>query len=209
MGLVTIGGYNYSLRLPALAQRTHPLRCWLLAMQPPRPAPRILPEGWERTSQRLARIPLPPLLRWVHPHPQVKSVDFLQSTQLVVNLVRLPNQMYYSGKIFTYRLDRTTVTVGAPRMLATSTSPASAGASSCASVAACSSKAVVVGSVLPSTTGGWRVSYATSSSTVGAGLRLPPLGSPTVSQSPSPPCFTGSEGGISCKQWRFIVSTLH
>jgi hypothetical protein len=27
--------------------------------------------------------------------------------------VRLPNQMYYSGKIFTYKLDRTTVTVGA------------------------------------------------------------------------------------------------
>jgi hypothetical protein len=61
---------------------------------------------------------------------QVKSVDFLQSTQLVVNPVQLPNQMYYSGKIFTYRLDRTTVTVGAPRILAMSTSPASAGASS-------------------------------------------------------------------------------
>jgi hypothetical protein len=29
---------------------------------------------------------------------QVKSVDFLQSTQPVVNPVRLPNQMYYSGK---------------------------------------------------------------------------------------------------------------
>jgi hypothetical protein len=29
--------------------------------------------------------------------------------------------MYYSGKIVTYRLDRTTVTVGAPRMLAMST----------------------------------------------------------------------------------------
>jgi hypothetical protein len=35
--------------------------------------------------------------------------------------------MYYSGKIFTYKLDRTTVTVGAPSMLAMSTSPASAG----------------------------------------------------------------------------------
>jgi hypothetical protein len=84
---------------------------------------------------------------------QVKSVDFLQSTQLVVNPVPLLNQMYYSGKIFTYRLDRTTVTVGALRMLAMSTSPASAGASSCASVATCSSAAAVVGSVLPSTTG--------------------------------------------------------
>jgi hypothetical protein len=67
---------------------------------------------------------------------QVKSVDFLESTQLVVNPVRLPNQMYYSGKTFTYRLDRTTVTVGAPRILEMSTSPTSVGASSWASVAA-------------------------------------------------------------------------
>jgi hypothetical protein len=47
---------------------------------------------------------------------QVKSVDFLQSTQLVVNQVRLPNHMYYSGKIFTYGLDRTTATIGVPRI---------------------------------------------------------------------------------------------
>jgi hypothetical protein len=122
---------------------------------------------------------------------QVKSVDFLQSTQLVVNPVRLPNQMYYSGKISTYRLDRTTVTVGAPRMLAMLTSPASAGASSWASVAADSSATAAAGSLLPSSTGGWRVSCATSSSTVGAGLRLPPADSPTVSQSPSPPALRG------------------
>jgi hypothetical protein len=38
---------------------------------------------------------------------------------------------------------------------------------------------------------------------VGAGLRLPPAGSPTVSQSPSSPCSTGSEGGISCKAMEF------
>jgi hypothetical protein len=56
---------------------------------------------------------------------------------------------YYSGRINTYRLDQTTVTVGAPRMLAMSTSPASAGASSCASVAAASSAAALAGSVLP------------------------------------------------------------
>jgi hypothetical protein len=85
-----------------------------------------------------------------------------------------------------------------------STSPASAGASSWASVAVGSSATATTGSVLPS--GGWRVSYATSSSTVGAGLRLAPAGSPTVSQSPSSLCSTGSEGGISCKQWSFIVS---
>jgi hypothetical protein len=56
---------------------------------------------------------------------------------------------YYSGKINTYKLDRTTVTVGAPRMLAMSTSPASAGASSCASTATASSATAAVGSVLP------------------------------------------------------------
>jgi hypothetical protein len=60
----------------------------------------------------------------------------------VVNLVRLPHLMYYSGRINTYRLDRTTVMVGALRILAMSTSPASADASSCASVA-------TAGSVLP------------------------------------------------------------
>jgi hypothetical protein len=32
---------------------------------------------------------------------QDKSVDFLHSTQLVVNQVRLPIYMYYSGKIYT------------------------------------------------------------------------------------------------------------
>jgi hypothetical protein len=63
---------------------------------------------------------------------QDKSVDFLHNTQSVVNQVRLPSYMYYSGKIFTYKLDRTTVTVGAPSMLAMSTSPASEGASSSA-----------------------------------------------------------------------------
>jgi hypothetical protein len=60
--------------------------------------------------------------------------------------------------------------------------------------------------VLPSATRGWRISCATSSSTVGAGLRLTPAGSPTVSQSPSSPCSMGSEGGISYKQWSFIIS---
>jgi hypothetical protein len=62
-------------------------------------------------------------------------VDFLHSIQLVVNQLRLPTYMNYSGKIFTYKLDRTTVTVGVPSMLAMSTSPALAGASSSASVA--------------------------------------------------------------------------
>jgi hypothetical protein len=85
---------------------------------------------------------------------QVKSVYFLQSMQLVVNQAQLPNHMYYSGKIFTYRLDRTTVTVGAPSMLAMSTSLASAGASSSASVAIGSSATATAGTALPSVTGG-------------------------------------------------------
>jgi hypothetical protein len=61
---------------------------------------------------------------------QDKSVNFLHSTKLVVNQVRLPSYKYYSGKVFTYKLDRTIVTVGAPSMLVMSTSPASAGVSS-------------------------------------------------------------------------------
>jgi hypothetical protein len=56
---------------------------------------------------------------------------------------------YYSGRSNTYKLDRTTVTVGAPRMLAMSTSPASAGASSYASADTASSAAAAAGSVLP------------------------------------------------------------
>jgi hypothetical protein len=54
---------------------------------------------------------------------------------------------YYSGRNTTNKLDRTTVTVGAPRMLAMSTTLASAGASFYASVAAASSAAVAASSV--------------------------------------------------------------
>jgi hypothetical protein len=54
---------------------------------------------------------------------------------------------------------------------------------------------------------GWRSSCAKSSSTMGAGLRLPLAGSPIVSQSPSTPCSMGSEGGISCNQGNFVVNT--
>jgi hypothetical protein len=52
---------------------------------------------------------------------------------------------YYSGRLSTYKLDRTIITVGAPRILAMSTRPASAGASSCASVATASSAATSAG----------------------------------------------------------------
>jgi hypothetical protein len=60
---------------------------------------------------------------------QDRSIDFLHSTKLAVNKVRLRSYKYYSGMVFTYKLDRTTVMVGAPSMLAMSTSPASTGAS--------------------------------------------------------------------------------
>jgi hypothetical protein len=121
---------------------------------------------------------------------QDKSVDFLHSTKLVVNQVRLSSFKYYSGKVFTYKLDWTTVTVGAPSMLVISTSPASVGASSSALAAAGSSApAVVLGSGLLSTAGACGsttlvdrfVIRNTSSSTVGAGLRLLSASSPTVS----------------------------
>jgi hypothetical protein len=63
---------------------------------------------------------------------QDRSVNFLHSTKLAVIQIRLPSYKYYSGMVFTYKLDWTTVTVGAPRMLAMSTSPASAGTTSSA-----------------------------------------------------------------------------
>jgi hypothetical protein len=75
---------------------------------------------------------------------------------------------YYSGRSNTYRLDRTIVTVGATRMLAMSTSPASAGASSCASTAAAPSAVPAAGATLscaPAAT--------TSSAVAAAGSVLP------------------------------------
>jgi hypothetical protein len=143
---------------------------------------------------------------------QDKSVDFLHSTKLVVNQVRLPSYKYYSGKVFTYKLDRTTVTVGAPSMLAMSTSPASVGASTSAGAGTGSSAPVVVlGSGLLSMAGACGsttlidrcVICDTSSSTVGAGLRLLSTGLPTVSQSSPSPWSTGSDDGISCKHSEF------
>jgi hypothetical protein len=109
---------------------------------------------------------------------------------------RLPRHKYYSGMVFTYKLDQTTVTVGAPSMLAISTSPTSAGASSSAWAATGSPAPVVaLGSGLLSSAGtcGSAVLVVccaicgTGSSTVGAGLRLLSVGLPTVSQSSSSP----------------------
>jgi hypothetical protein len=123
-------------------------------------------------------------------------VDFLHNTNLVVSQARLPSYMNYSGMVFTYKLDRTTVTVGAPSMLAISTSPASTGASSSAWAATGPPAPVVAegssllysvdtcSSVVP---GVCCAICGTGSSTAGAGLRLLSVGSPTVSQSSSSP----------------------
>jgi hypothetical protein len=131
---------------------------------------------------------------------------------------------YNSGRCSTYKFDRTIVMAGALRMLAMSTSPPSAGASSCAPAATASSAstaagavpsyapvvttsstAAATGSVLPCGARGWRSNCAKSSSTVGAGLRLP-AGSPTVSHPPSLPSSTGSAGGTSYIQGRLLIS---
>jgi hypothetical protein len=61
---------------------------------------------------------------------QDRSVDFLHNTILMIIQARLLVYMNYSEIGYTHKLDRTTVTVGAPSMLAISTIPASAGASS-------------------------------------------------------------------------------
>jgi hypothetical protein len=44
-------------------------------------------------------------------------VNFLHSTTLVISQARLPTYMYYSKFDHTYKLDRTTVTVGAQAWL--------------------------------------------------------------------------------------------
>jgi hypothetical protein len=113
---------------------------------------------------------------------------------------------------YTYKLDWTTVTVGAPRMLAMSTIPASAVAlSSTWAPSDCSALIVGEGSDLLSSADACMslapvACCATSGMTTpadGAGLRLLSVAPPTVSQVSSSPWSTGSEGGISCDNIRF------
>jgi hypothetical protein len=120
----------------------------------------------------------------------------MHSANLVVSQARLPNYMYYSGMDFTYKLDRTTVTVGAPSILAISTSPTSVGTSSSASAATGPpALAVAEGSGLPSSVNGGLspapVTYCANSGmislTVGTRLQLLSVNPPTVSQSSSSP----------------------
>jgi hypothetical protein len=130
---------------------------------------------------------------------QDRSVVFLHSTNWVVRQARLSNYMYFSGMDFTYKLDRTIVTVGAPSILAISTSPASAGASSSTRATTGSTALVVAeGSGLPSSVDAGDspvlvaccADFGTTSTMVGAGLRLLSVAPPTVSQSSSPPRST-------------------
>jgi hypothetical protein len=126
--------------------------------------------------------------------------------------------MYYSGMDFTYKLDRTTATVGAQSMLAMSTRPASAGASSSIrAITGSSSQVVALGFGLLSTAGACGsttlvvrcVIRDTSSSMVGAGLRFLSVGSPTVSQSSPSPRSMGSDDGISYDNSEFKLSTYN
>jgi hypothetical protein len=110
---------------------------------------------------------------------------------------------------YTYKLDRTTVTVGAPSMLAMSTIPASAGASS--STWAPSSYLTLVvreGSVLSSADAYELLAPATSCAT--SGIVTPVVGAGLIILLVAPhyvpgfffPWSTGSDGGISCDNSR-------
>jgi hypothetical protein len=119
--------------------------------------------------------------------------------------------MNYSEIDYTHKLDRTTVTVRAPSMLAISTSPTSTGASSSTRATTGAAVPVVVeGSGLLSSTDGHgslvTVACCAASGTdaivVGAGLWLLSVAPPTVSQVSSSPWSTGSDRGISCDNSR-------
>jgi hypothetical protein len=127
---------------------------------------------------------------------QARSVDFLHSTALVISQARLPAYINCSKIDYTHKLHRTTVTVGAPSMLAISTSQTSAGASSSTWATTGSTVPVVAeGSGLLSSVGarGLLVTVAycavsgTVASAVGAGPRLLSVAPPTVSQVSSSP----------------------
>jgi hypothetical protein len=120
--------------------------------------------------------------------------------------------MNYLKIDYTHKLDRTTITVRAPSMLAISTSLASAGTSSSTQATTGSTAPIVVeGSGLLSSVGAngspVTVTYCVVSgkvaSMVGDGLRLLSVAPPTVSQFSSSPWSTGSDGGISCDNSRF------
>jgi hypothetical protein len=127
---------------------------------------------------------------------QDRSVDFLRNATLVISQARLPPYTYYSKIDFTHKLDRTTVTVGAPSILAISTGPTSARASSSAWATTGSTVPVVAeGSGLLSSVGACGSAAIVAccavsgmvSSTMGAGLRFLSVAPPAVSQLSSSP----------------------
>jgi hypothetical protein len=127
---------------------------------------------------------------------QDRSVDFLHNTIPMISQTRLWAYINYSAIGFTHKLDRTTVTVGAPSMLAISTSPASAGASSWTRASPGSTAPVVeedsgrlssVATCGSSTTTACCAVFDTDASMVGAGLRQLSVTPPTMSQFSSSP----------------------
>jgi hypothetical protein len=139
-------------------------------------------------------------------------VDFLHNTIPMIIRARLLAYTNYSEIGYTHKLDRTIVTVGAPSMLAISTSPASTGASSSTQASPGSTApAVEEGSGLHSAVDDRSLSTiaarcavtGTVASVVGPGLRLLSLAPPTVSQVSSSPWSTGLDDGISCDNSRF------
>jgi hypothetical protein len=123
-------------------------------------------------------------------------VDFLHNTISMIIQARLLVYMNYSDIVYTHKLDQTIVTVGAPSMLAISTSPASAGASS-STRASPGSTALTdeegfgflssVDARGSSATAACCAASGTVASVVGAGLRLLSVAPPTVSQVSSSP----------------------
>jgi hypothetical protein len=117
----------------------------------------------------------------------------------------------------TYKVDRTIVTVGAPRMLAISTIPAFAVASSSAwPSSGCFSPVAEEGSGLLSSADACelsapvacRVDSDTTTLVVGGELVLLSAAPPTVSQVSSSPWSTGPEGGISYDNTRFNCQNI-
>jgi hypothetical protein len=155
-------GYDYSSGILQPQQSTNLRLRWLHATKPQQPALRAPPEGRERTPQRVVRLLPPPPLRRVHPPPRIGPSTSYR-VHMPMSVKHDYHIKYYSGRLNTYKLDRTTVTVGAPRMLAMSTSPASAGASSCASPSAVTAAGAALSCA----------STATTSSATAAGSVLP------------------------------------
>jgi hypothetical protein len=144
-------------------------------------------------------------------------VDFLYHTSQSIIHARLVIYITTRENSHTYKLDRTTVTVGAPRMLAMCTIPASAVASS-STWASSGCYALVAGEGVgllsfvyaceSSALAAFCAASGTTTLVVGAGLTLLSVTPPTVPQVSSSPWSTGSEGGISCDNTRFNCQNI-